>query len=110
MRKTEKFVLSKKALNDESGPKAITLNIKSGEVIKVSFILSRHSSGGALAGGGPIGIWVLGATKAHLYGVRCDQLPIRTVTGTNGCLGSGIESFGQSNYVRGIICPPSVGT
>ena len=38
MRKTEKFVLSKKALNDQSGPKAITLNVESGQLIKVSFM------------------------------------------------------------------------
>lgn len=38
MRKTGKFVLSKKALNDESGPKAVTINIKSGEVIKVGMV------------------------------------------------------------------------
>ena len=42
MRKTGKFVLSKKALNDDSGPKAITINIKSGEVIKASvFVVQR---------------------------------------------------------------------
>ncbi|CAM9592732.1 unnamed protein product [Ectocarpus sp. 6 AP-2014] len=34
MRKTGKFVLSKKALNDDSGPTSITVNMKSGEMIK----------------------------------------------------------------------------
>lgn len=43
MRKTGKFVLSKKALNDESGPKAITVNIKSGEVIKVNCRVSTRA-------------------------------------------------------------------
>lgn len=40
MRKTGKFVLSNKAKLNETGPKVVTMNMKTGEVIKV-----RHAVG-----------------------------------------------------------------